>query len=291
MQIPLRVPPFLDGYTALRAMVPSPDLERFFASLQSRIEGRRKTHEQAATRTREDMRVFFGALGPIRGVAQKAQNVLDRHAATSFSVFHYFHASEPDLSRIFAGLLDPSGADGQGDLFLALFLEELQRSSASSEDGAALDLLEQVESIGSEQCSVSTEYVIPNQRRIDIVVRLPGNRWIGIENKPWAREQEDQVKDYLRALLDESSSENALVVFLSGSGVEPTTGPEEHRNHCLTMSYRDYSDDAPSLEHWLQRCYEKCEAERVRWFLKDVLEYVRRTFSDQHHEGRTYDDD
>ena len=45
------------------------------------------------------------------------------------------------------------------------------------------------------------------------------------------------------------------------------------------MSYRNVSDELPSLEHWLQR-YEKCEAERVRWFLKDVLEYVQRSFAD-----------
>ena len=259
-------------------MVASPKIEEFLANLDSRREHQREAHEEAAVTTGLLMRTFFGALGPIRDVAQKAQNVLDRHAATSFSVFHYFHESETDLSRIFASLLDPDGADGQGDLFLSLFLKELQRS----ENGDARGLLRHFEYTGGEQCSVWTEYVIRNQRRIDIVLELPGDRWIGIENKPWAGEQEDQLKDYLGALLSKSGTRNALVVYLSGTGSEPTTAPEEHRDHCVTMSYRDYSDGSPSLEHWLRNCYEKCEAERVRWFLKDVLEYVRRTFSDKH---------
>ena len=205
------------------------------------------------------------------------------------------------MSRIFAGLLDPSGADGQGDLFLSLFLEELQcagKTPYKDYEGQpphagtyagdlVCDLLKRFESTENKPCSVWTEYSVywkKRRRSIDIVLQLSGNRWIGIENKPWAGEQEDQVEAYLRALLPKSTKDGVLLVYLSGSGEPPTTAPEaqEYRRHCVTMSYRDYSDGSPSLEHWLQRCHEKCEAERVRWFLKDVLEYIRRSFVDIH---------
>ena len=260
-------------------------LGQFFGDLHTRIEHKQGEYKEQASRTQASLNSFFAALGPVREIAANAQTRLDRHAATSFSVFHYFHERETDLSRIFAGLLDPAGADGQGDLFLSLFLKELQRTEKAS-DEIADSFLKRFDSTEGQPCSVWTEYSVywKNRRRsIDIVLSLSRQRWIGIENKPWAGEQDDQVEAYLRALLPKSPDQSVLLVYLSGSGASPTTAPtsEEYRRHCVTMSYRDYRNGRPSLEHWIQRCYEKCEAERVRWFLKDVLEYVQRSFADR----------
>jgi PD-(D/E)XK nuclease superfamily len=41
----------------------------------------------------------------------------------------------------------------------------------------------------------ATRYIIASQRRIDITIDF-GNAGIGIENKPWAGEQPDQLRDY-----------------------------------------------------------------------------------------------
>ena len=32
------------------------------------------------------------------------------------------------------------------------------------------------------------------------------------------------------------------------------------------------------VEHWVRSCMERCEAEKVRWFLNDMLDYTREMF-------------
>ena len=72
----------------------------------------------------------------------------------------------------------------------------------------------------------------------------------------------------------------AWLVYLSGDGRDPETLPEENeeRERCVTMGYRSTARGTPSAEEWLRQCLQQCEAERVRWFLKDLLEYLRRSF-------------
>ena len=73
---------------------------------------------------RMNQRPFFNGLGPVVDIAKRAQEEMGRRAATKFSIFDYLHERETDLSRIFAGLLNPSDTHGRGDRFLSLFLKE-----------------------------------------------------------------------------------------------------------------------------------------------------------------------
>ena len=56
---------------------------------------------------------------------ERAREEQDRRTGRKFSVFDLVRTQELDLSRIFAGLLNPMGDHSQGDLFLSLLLEEL----------------------------------------------------------------------------------------------------------------------------------------------------------------------
>lgn len=216
---------------------------------------------------------FFSGLSPAVDIASRAQKEMDRWVATKFSIFDYFHERETDLSRVFAGLLTPSGAHGQGDRFLSLFLEEI------------LPLLKETlpeYSLPSDlhKCEVDLEYSTHERRRIDIVLKMPDNNLIGIENKPWAEEQERQVEAYLEFLQSEAKEGGiAWILFLSGDGNDPETLPEDLalRRCCQTVPYRKNSTGG-SLENWIKHCWKACEAERVRWFLKDLLEYFQRNF-------------
>ena len=238
-------------------------LSDFFAGLDSAVTGARRDHEAR-------LAAFFAGLGPVVEVARRAQAVLDRRVAPQFSVFDYFKERETDLSRAFGGLLDPAGTHGQGDTFLQLFLDEIR-------------LREDFPDSDTQGCKVHLEYST-NKGRIDIVLEMPGNRWIGIENKPWAPEQEKQVEKYmihLSKLAKSVEGGTAWILYLSGDGSDPKTTEclsEEQKGRCLTMPYRTRAGKPPSLENWLRRCGEQCEAERVRWFLKDFLEYVEKSF-------------
>ena len=201
-------------------------------------------------------------------MANEAQKRLDRVAATGFSMFHYFKENEQRMSAIFADLLRPNGSHGQGTVFLELFLEEIDRGGKDS--------IRKRNCYGSlEQCSVYTEYATSERRLIDIALKV-GNMWIGIENKPWAHEQPEQIQHYLSFLHQED--ERACVLYLSGSGEDAETIEEDKRQHYLTIPYGYSNDNAPSVAHWIAECQSRCEADKVRWFLKDLQGYVKRMF-------------
>ena len=250
-------------------------LADFFAGLDSAVTGARRDHEA-------HLAAFFAGLGPVVATARRAQAVFDRRVAPRFSVFlgprradDDFKEREIDLSRAFGGLLDPTGTHGQGDAFLLLFLDEIRRSLDD-------DLRGGFPSSDTQECDVHLEYPTDEGRSIDIVLKMPGDSWIGIENKPWAGEQQNQIRDYMIDLQRKAADRTAWIVYMSGDGRNPTTAeclPSEQRERCLTMPYRTCGEKPPSVENWIRRCREQCEAERVRWFLKDFLEYVEEGFA------------
>ena len=236
-------------------------LQSFFDGLATYLaeEPEAQSKEEEELEARLD--VFFAGMAPAIAVAVEAQKVLDRVAATNFSMFHYFNEKEIRVSGILADLLRPDGSHGQGTTFLRLFLEEIDRGGK--------ELIRKLGDYGSlEQCSAYTEYRTSAGRSIDIVLKL-GDMWIGIENKPWAGEQPDQVQHYLEFLQQKDAQ--ACVLYLSGSGDDSETIKDT--GHYLTIPY-GRTRKGPSVAHWLAECRRHCEADRVRWFLKDLLEYI-----------------
>ena len=230
----------------------------------------------AARRREEDFAGFFAVLGDDVYDARAHQVELDRTEATKFSIFDYFHVREIDLSRVFGRLLDPNGSHGQRSRFLELFLHEVSRGVHQARRAS-------FPTSNFENCQVQPEYPTDEGRRVDIVLKLPGNRWIGIENKPWAGEQEQQVADYLQDLDRKAATTDtgqAWLVYLSGDGQDPKTLPhtDEERERCVTMGYCGTARGHPSVEEWIRQCLRECEAERVQWLLKDLLAYFGRWF-------------
>ena len=227
--------------------------------------------ESRETKLRVELTSFFSGLGPAIDIARRAQKEMDRRAATKFSIFDYFRVQETDLSRIFADLLDPSGSHGQGDRFLSLFL--------------TLFLEETLPEYSPPRTLTNTkmvhlEYSTHERRKIDIVLEMADNHWIGIENKPWAEEQERQVEAYIEYLQGKiKKNGTAWILYLSGNGRDPQTLPNNTklRECCRTVPYRKNST-GNSLENWIEQCWRECEAEQVRWFLKNLLEYIQREF-------------
>ena len=233
--------------------------------------------EVLATETAQhetDLAVFFAGLAPAVSVASEAQRVLDRVAATNFSVFHYFKENENLVSGIFADLLRPNGSHGQGTAFLRLFLREIDRGR--------MPCIRKAGDYGAlERCSVYTEYRTSDRRRIDIVLKL-GDKWIGVENKPWAGDQRRQLQDYLDFL--QQKDKQACVLYLSGAGWDAASLRDKARDHYLTSPY-GLTKNGPSVAHWVAECHRHCRAENVRWFLNDLLTYIGRMFYAEDPEG------
>jgi hypothetical protein len=235
----------------------------FFSSCRGALAGRYQHVRSTAT-------TFFARVGTILATHRDTQRARDRIEASAFNVFEWIRPDENRLSDIFADLLDPQeGGHGQG----ALFLEELLRVGG-------VPLVE-----GLDHASAWREdetWLIDNPlRRIDITVEFPRLQFgIGIENKPWAPDQADQVADYVRHMRLRYGR-RFLFFYWSGDGRPPSSLKREERerlerqNQLRVWSYRR------ELLAWLEASRRACQAPKVRWFLDDLLGYIARTFVDR----------
>ncbi|MDE2389628.1 MAG: PD-(D/E)XK nuclease family protein, partial [Betaproteobacteria bacterium] len=97
--------------------------------------------------------------------------------APDFSIFDYLRTDEMGLSRCIASLLDPTEKHGQKEVFLESFLKKIKWRG------------------NTKIRSVRLEKQANGQRRIDIYLQFHNGDIIGIENKPWAGLQKNQLGD------------------------------------------------------------------------------------------------
>ena len=261
-------------------------LAHFFAELSTGLDDARQSDQRRYLQ-------FFAELSPRLDTAKALERDLDRHLARRFNVFDYVDTLEVGLSRIIADLLNPEARHGQGTLFLATLLEELTEIRDLPDLGTGF----------TKPIRVVTERVITNRRRLDISVEIPGGNGpfcLAIENKPYAEDQPDQVKDYLD-FLEQEYSKRFLLIYLSPTGEGPTEWSlprkklDRWKGRLAIMAYRgdvairnsgegasaDLFDDFRvelSLANWFAACRHRCEADRLRWFLRDAEAFCQRQF-------------
>ena len=275
-------------------------MEHFFAELTPRLERARKAD-------RDRYQWFFYGLAPRLEMARDVDRELDRKLAHRFNVLSYLRDDELGLSRIIADLLNPQARHGQGVLFLECLLNLLK---GRFEVGGHFD----------EQSSVTVkrERSTKDKRRLDISVEIEaaGDKYcLAIENKPYARDQENQVKDYLEFLKDKYP-ERFLLIYLSPTGAGPSECSitrkdlEQWEGRFAIMPYAlgrygtaqadesEQADEAKpketeqedelkdfriqsSLADWLGDCRKNCEVERLRWFLSDAEQFCQQTVGGQ----------
>ncbi len=233
---------------------------------------------------------FFAGLAPRLDMARVLAHEFDRNLAHRFNVLDYLRDDELGLSRIIADLLNPKASHGQGALFLQtlLSLERLKNTRHWPD----LDR--------SQKISVVGERRITADRRIDISVQIVGadgkTYCLAIENKPYAGDQENQVKDYLEYLKQEYG-ERFLLIYISPTGEGPSdwsihkTELDEWKDRFAIMPYhRGQEEQADefdalriphSLADWLGECRKNCEVDRLRWFLRDAETFCQRTVGGQ----------
>ena len=217
----------------------------------------------------EGLATFFGALGNIARVAADAQRRLDRELATNFSATKLLQPKEILLSDIIACLFDPAEVHGQGSRFLDLFIKTFE---------VPCDVTD------NTRCRVARE-----QGHLDVLVEIGWSKpfAIGIENKPWAGDRRNQIRDYCD-YLEKYFSGRWWFGYLSGSGTPPpehslkaaTREEFEQNGRFRTIPFvRSDRVNDYSIQDWFTRCSEACIAERVRWFLRDLSDYIEPNFA------------
>lgn len=208
----------------------------------------------------------------------------NRGTASDFSVMDLVNPGETQLSQIFAELLKPNGTHAQGGTFLGLLLEELCSTPQSVSAKAAPFGCPPVPGccVKTEQATGDIEIADGSTRsgRIDIVIEFEDGRCIAIENKPFAWEQPEQIKRYLRYL---ACRDGVLLYWIGWSGEESDPDlaglSKSLKDRYVKMPYWKTAEH-PSVEGWLSRCRNACEAPRVQLFLDDLIGYVVRRFPD-----------
>ena len=233
---------------------------------------------------------FLDEIAPRLETARVLEHELDRNLARRFNVLDYLRDDELGLSRVIADLLNAKASHGQGALFLWAFLG--LEGVKNTQDWPNLD---------KSQISVVVERTIRAARRVDIFVEIVDSEkkyCLAIENKPYAGDQKNQVKDYLE-FLKGRYDDRFLLIYLSPTGDGPSEWsiPKEElhqwKGRLAVMPYygggekrADEFDDfrlrpQHSLADWLGECRKKCEVDRLRWFLRDAETFCQRTFGGQ----------
>ena len=231
---------------------------------------------------------FFARLAPRLDMARVLERELDRNLAHRFNVFDYLRDDELGLSRIIADLLNPEASHGQGKLFLQTLLS-LERLKNNWPDLGR-----------SQKISVVVEQLTRDGRRIDVSVQIvgaDGERYcLAIENKPYTGDQKNQVKDYLEYLRKEYG-ERFLLIYISPTGEGPSEWsiPRKELDKwtgrlAILPYHRDQEPPADAFESfriphsiadWIGECRKNCEADRLRWFLRDAETFCKRQFGEQ----------
>ena len=223
----------------------------------------------------EQLQSLLVELAPRLEADTRLERELDRHLARRFNLFKYLRTDELGLSRVIADLLDPANEHGQGTTFLKAMLEAFPQTQGR---------FDRLHPTRARPIAVRTERPTDTGGRIDITVDIPdGDRsfCLAFENKPYARQDAGQVTAYLR-YLNEQYRRRFLLVYLppSGEGLTgrdlPLADRELWGNHFVVMPYNGEN----SLGGWFATCRRRCEAERVRAFLRDAELFCENVFGE-----------
>ena len=221
--------------------------------------------DEARQVRREHCERLLEELAPILQEAKKSSP--ERQEAPRFSSFKYLRDDEIGLSNVIADLLDPHAEHGQGTSFLEAMLEVVPDPPG---------WLTGLHLATAHSIHVKQEHWIPEGGgRMDITVEISsatGHACLAFENKPYANDLDRQIESYLE-YLDKQYGTHFLLIYLPpvyrwpAENSFPRAEREKWREQ---FSIMPYIGEDTSLEKWFATCQEKCDAERVRSFLKDA---------------------
>lgn len=191
-------------------------------------------------------------------VLQKSEERFAHLLAPRFRIFDYLRDDEYGLSHCLMDLLDPSGPHGQGRLFLDGFLELLKLPKEGDfEDFKGIHI----------------EHTTERRRRIDLLIHFE-NALLGIENKPFAGDQDLQLDDYASYLERIADGDHWVLAFLSNRDPSEFSISEKRRKELSeqgnfqNISFRD-------IEEWLISTARQSQCLTVRIFTEELARHIR----------------
>ena len=203
------------------------------------------------------------------GTLNEAKRMFANKLAPEFNIFDYMRGDEMGLSRCIASLLNPKGTHGQGNLFLKEFLKLIDEVQSDNESTKHW-----VDTV-TDGCQVDLEKQANGKRRIDVYLRFNDGEIIGIENKPWACDQEDQLKEYADYIKNQIKPSKWLLIYLSNfnpanSEYSISTPQRKELEKSGNFIWLNYAE----LVEWLKFCAQNSKALNVRIFIEELAKFV-----------------
>ena len=216
---------------------------------------------------RDNNEDFENALVSLRKAFRDYSNGLldkNKQITPDFNAFCVFYALELPLSRIIGELLNPKGTHAQGKSFLDLFID--------------MFLNNRLFLINIPNIDLKLEHPITNKGRIDILLNFNCKFGIAIENKPFAKDLESQIKSYCEYMSNQYGEKAYCMLYFSRDGSPPSeksiSNNEKERlgNQFVVISYRQ-------IREWLNKCAafaRKTNANRLAILIEELSEYISR---------------
>lgn len=177
--------------------------------------------------------------------------------APDFNLVDHLRNNEVALSRYLGLLLDVQGVHGQGELFLRGLLQRLERPGFEPQDLLRVEL----------------EKRTPSGRYLDIYLEFRGGV-IGIENKPWAADQNKQLEDYAGFLQASARGGEWLLVYACNWEPSEASLSSDKREQ-LEEAGNFLRLDFLQIAEWLGESACFARAPKVRLFVEALSAYVR----------------
>lgn len=215
--------------------------------------------------------VFFENVKFRQKLLRQKQKQLDRKLSTKFSFFDYLYFGENNLSDIFRDLLDPNGSHGQEDLFLKLFFKQI-----FDESHEFVINIQNIHLDPEIRREVKTSKIENFNRRIDLVISWGDDLGIGIENKPFDKDQVNQLSDYYDHL--GKSFKKFFLIYISE--LEPTeySIASEKLAQITKLNQFKLLRYSNEIKSWLEECILYCESQKIKFFLEDLNNKLKNHF-------------
>jgi hypothetical protein len=231
------------------------ELENFFSGFQTH-------YERHSKRYFGKLRTFFNDLSFNNKLFMLYKSQADKFLSKDFNIFDYLNTDENALSDYIGMILDPRGVHGQECLFLNIFIDFLQEGKKGFKEIERADY------------ALDREYWADG--RIDILLHYE-NTAIIIESKPYASDQENQLKRYYDYI--KRRYEFVFVVYLSrGNDPSENSMPAQElkklrdKRQFRTISFFEFSTN------FLNKCYHQCESIKFKFFLYDFIYFLQTQF-------------
>ena len=213
-----------------------------------------------------DLRIINEYLDKINLVVERKMQIwAEQHKrGEDFNIFKVCGVNHYEVihSAIIAEFLDPAGSHGQDHLFLKAFLETIPS------DNFLFDL---------NGVSVKTEDNFDNGR-IDIIIQNANKQSIIIENKIYAKDQNEQLKRYDR-FASEVFVNGYKILYLTLDGHEPEDQASKEVRH-TSVSYSKH------ILKWLNECKRLvADKPRIRETISQYIYHIKALTSTQNMEN------